>query len=182
MDEKKNRLKTLAAIAISLVFFQVALSRETADTLLTVRNVVIDGNVTTKNFVILREMKLKPGERITAEALEHDQKRIYSLQLFNKVEMEVKPEGSEAQLVVHVNERWYLFPFPIVGIRYRDFDKLYYGAGLVHSNFRGRNEKLFFSFALGFDRWVSLTYHNPRITEDDDIFLGSKQRTRSCKA
>lgn len=175
---RKQIVVLLAVLSVSSLVF----ADERPDTLLTVRDVVIEGNLTTKDFVILREMKLKPGEKLTAENIEHDQKRIYGLQLFNKVELDVKPMGAEAVVIVRVDERWYLFPFPILGFRYRNLDNLYYGAGVVHSNFRGRNEKLFFSFALGFDRWVSLNYQNPRLTDGEDLFLGiqaSYSRIRS---
>ncbi|MCI0706069.1 MAG: BamA/TamA family outer membrane protein [Ignavibacteriae bacterium] len=164
-------MKFVFCMLILLGIVTHARAREYSDTLLTVRAVMIQGNLTTKDHVILREMKLKPGELITEALVDHDEKRIYSLGLFNKVELEVKPEGEEADVLVQVDERWYIFPYPIIGIRYRDFDKLYYGFGFVHTNFRGRNEKLFASFAFGFDRWVSLTYRNPRLTEDD-VSLG----------
>jgi outer membrane protein assembly factor BamA len=143
------------------------------DTAMTVQKIVIVGNETTKDYIILREMKLQPGATITPESLEHDQKRIYSLQLFNKVELEAAPADGGRAIVVRVDERWYFFPFPILGIRYRDIDNLFYGAGVVHSNFRGRNERVFASFALGFDRWVQMAYHNPRLF-DEDWFLGSQ--------
>lgn len=179
---KQHRGYIIVLWIVGLAAGSTVLAREQPDTLLTVRDVVIEGNRTTKDFVILREMTLKPGELITAEKIEHDQKRVYSLQLFNKVELDVKPAGTEAVVVVRVDERWYLFPFPILGFRYRNLENLYYGAGVVHSNFRGRNEKLFFSFALGFDRWVSLNYQNPRLTDDEDLILGiqaSYSRIRS---
>ena len=99
-------------VLLFLLIQTISFSQENADTLLTVREILIEGNETTKDFVVLREMKLKPGEKITAEALEHDQGRIYSLQLFNKVELEVKPEGTEAVVIVHVSERWYFSPIP----------------------------------------------------------------------
>jgi outer membrane protein assembly factor BamA len=150
-----------------------AWARPGPDSTLTVKDIIIRGNEATKEHVILREMSLKVGDRITGEALERDRDRIYSLQLFNKVLIETIPEGDSATLVVNVFERWYLFPFPIVGFRYRDLNKLYYGAGMVHQNFRGRNEKLYLSFALGYDRWISLTYQNPKLTDDDDIFFRS---------
>lgn len=182
---RQNR-KHIVVLFAMLFANSSAYATERPDTLLTVRDVVIEGNLITKDFVILREMKLKPGEILTAENIDHDQKRIYSLQLFNKVELEVKPMGAEAVVIVRVDERWYLFPFPILGFRYRNLDNLYYGAGVVHSNFRGRNEKLFFSFALGFDRWVSLNYQNPKLTDGDDLFLGiqatySRLRSLSVK-
>jgi len=173
---KMDCMKFFLCIVITVLSSRWVDAHSATDSVLTVRDVVIEGNLTTKDFVIIREMKLKPGEMITADALDHDQRRIYSLQLFNKVELEVKPEGAEAVVLVRVDERWYLFPFPVFGVRYRDFKKLYYGAGLLHSNFRGRNEKLFFEFALGYDRWVTLFYQNPKLTDDDDIFLGIQAR------
>ena len=142
-----------------------------ADSSLVVSKIVVTGNETTQEHVILREMSLKVGSPLTAEALEADQKRIYSLELFNKVDVDYSAEGYEATVYVRVSERWYIFPFPVLGFKYRDIKKLYYGAGIIHENFRGRNEKIFGSFALGFDRWVNLTYQNPKLTDDDDIFF-----------
>lgn len=156
----------LVAATASQLFARPAL-----DSIFVVKEIIVEGNETTKDHVILREMSLKVGDRITPEALERDRDRIYSLQLFNKVEIERVEHSDSATLLVRVHERWYLFPYPVLGIRYRDFSKIYYGAGVVHQNFRGRNEKLFLSFALGYDRWISLAYQNPRVTDDDDIFF-----------
>ncbi len=141
------------------------------DTVLTVKNIVVIGNERTKDYVILREMSLKVGDTITSTSIEYDRNRIYSLQLFNKVDIDYTAEGKEATLFVRVSERWYIFPIPILGFKYRDTKKLYYGLGFVHNNFRGRNEKFIASFALGFDRWVSVMYQNPKLTEEDDIFF-----------
>lgn len=139
---------------------------------LTVRSIRIEGNETTKEFVIRREMSTKQGDTLVAERIEYDKNRIYSLGLFNRVEIDYTIDGNAADLLVRVHERWYLYPFPILGIKYRDFDNVYYGVGVIHNNFRGRNERLIFSMAFGFDRWVQLTYRNPKLTADDDISLG----------
>lgn len=160
------RMMALIAFVASLAF-----GDDREDTVLVVKNVLIVGNEKTKEHVILREMSLKVGDKITSTALEYDRNRIYSLQLFNQVDIKVTAEGREATLSVHVSERWYIFPVPILGFKYRDPEKFYYGLGFVHDNFRGRNEKLFGSFALGFDRWVSMSYQNPKITDDDDIYF-----------
>ncbi|MBI3586481.1 MAG: hypothetical protein HY088_05075 [Ignavibacteriales bacterium] len=145
---------------------------EPADSILYVKRIEVYGNETTKEYIILREMSVKVGDKLTAEALQQDQKRIYSLQLFNKVDVNYTVEDDGATIFVLVYERWYFFPFPVLGFKYSDTDKFFYGAGVMHQNFRGRNEKLFASFALGFDRWVELTYQNPKITDDDDLFFG----------
>lgn len=149
----------------------VLCSKTALDSAAIVKEIVVEGNETTKEHVILREMSLRVGSRITTEAIESDRDRIYSLQLFNKVDIEVATQSDSATVFVRVHERWYLFPFPVLGLRYRDLNKVFYGAGLAHQNFRGRNEKLFLSFALGYDRWVSLAYQNPKLTDDDDVFF-----------
>lgn len=146
---------------------------ESGDSSLVVQSIQIVGNETTKDFIILREMSLTTGSPVTAEALEHDRNRIYNLGLFNKVDIDTVVNGRAVNLHVRVHERWYVFPFPIVGFKYRNPKNLFYGAGLMHQNFRGRNEKLFFMFALGFDRWVQLGFQTPKLTSDDDVFLRS---------
>jgi outer membrane protein assembly factor BamA len=163
-----NFVKISAAITL---FSSLAFSDDRKDTVLIVKDIVILGNEKTQEHVILREMSLKVGERITSTALEYDKNRIYSLQLFNKVDLDYTVEGEKATLFVRVSERWYIFPVPILGFKYRDPKNFYYGLGFVHDNFRGRNEKLVGSFALGFDRWASVSYQNPKITDDDDIFF-----------
>ncbi len=137
-----------------------------------VRAIVIQGNEKTKDFVILREMSIKVGDTLSAAEMTEDQNRIYSLRLFNRVRLTSDITHDSATVYVNVNERWYWFPFPILGFRDRDFNKLYYGAGIAHQNFRGRDEKVYASFALGYDQWLSFRYQNPKLTNDDDIFLG----------
>lgn len=140
-----------------------------------VATVRVEGNDHTREFVILREMTLKPGAVATAALLNYDRDRIYSLGLFNRVSVSPIPlNDREAELVVVVEERWFLYPYPIFGIKDRDWDKLYYGLGLIHMNFRGRNEKLFGSFALGYDPWVSLAYRNPFVNSKGTIFLETR--------
>ena len=142
-----------------------------ADSSLSVSKIVIVGNENTKDFVILREMSVRAGSRLDVEALEQDRKRIYSLQLFNKVDVDYTAEGSEATVVVKVSERWYIFPFPVIGFKYHDIKNFYYGAALIHQNFRGRNEKVMAAAAFGYDPWFNVSYQNPKLTDDDDLFL-----------
>ena len=131
---------------------------ELVDSLWTVDTVLVNGNEHTKDFVIRREMSLQPGSRITKSLLAFDQNRIYSLRLFNKVDIEVVPTTPGfATLRVDVSERWYIFPFPILGLRDRDWKKVFFGAGLLHSNFLGRNEKLYAALVFGYDPAVSLS-------------------------
>lgn len=145
-----------------------------SDTLV-VDNILIVGNNSTKSFVIIREMTLQPGSKITRQLLEYDQSRIYSLGLFNQVSIAAVPTTKgRANLIVEVSERWFIFPFPVVGIKDRDWKKFFYGAGLLHSNFRGRNEKLYTVFVLGYDPSAEIWYRNPFLSEDGTYSLDAK--------
>ncbi|MDE3058016.1 MAG: hypothetical protein KGJ59_08675 [Bacteroidota bacterium] len=155
------------------------------DSTLRVAKIIIAGNETTKGFVIKREMTLKVGSLITHRAIGYDINRIYSLRLFNRVDIEVIPDSSgnddgnkapdsTATLLVLVNERWFFYPYPIFGLKDHSWSHLYYGLGVVHTNFRGRNEQVYAQFVLGYDPYVSFQYVNPLIEPEWNLFLNTK--------
>lgn len=150
-----------------------ALAQAHPDTAIVVAKIVIEGNETTKEHVILREMSQKVGAALDTSALRRDEMKIYSLQLFNRVETGYTVKDQQATVTVKVSERWYVFPVPVIGFKYRDFKKAYYGAALVHQNFRGRNEKLMAAAVFGYDGWFNLMYQTPKLTVNDDIFLAA---------
>jgi outer membrane protein assembly factor BamA len=147
---------------------------EYPDSTLQVSNVVIAGNELTKDFIIEREMSLKPGSLLTRDALAYDINRIYSLQLFNKVDIQVIPDSTTATLVVLVSERWYFYPFPILGFKDHTWQHVYYGAGVVHTNFRGRKELVSIQCALGYDPYVSVQYTNPVIDAEHNLYFSTR--------
>ena len=158
------------AFSLSLVLCAVLSAKPSTDSLI-VSNIILTGNEITKDYVILREMSVKVGGVLDTLALERDKKQIYSLQLFNQVDVDYTAEGNQATVNVRVSERWYIFPIPIVGFKYRDLNKMFYGVSLVHQNFRGRNEKVMASAVFGYDGWFDVAYQNPKLTSQDDIFL-----------
>ncbi len=125
--------------------------------------VIIQGNEITKEEIILREMKLQPGDEVSDEAIEADRLRIQNLGIFNRVEIDEVPTNRGVILLVSVSEMWYIFPYPIIFRNERDWGKISVGAGLLHNNFRGRREIIDFSFWLGYNPSVRLTYTNPWI-------------------
>jgi outer membrane protein assembly factor BamA len=150
-----------------------------------VGQIIYIGNELTKYYIIEHEMSLKRDSLITHHAVRYDINRVYGLQLFTKVNINVIPDsGNYATLAVTVNERWYFYPFPVLGIKDRDFSKIYYGAGVIHNNVAGRNTQMFGSFAFGYDPYVSIGYYNPLVSIDNKIFFSFKmyyteQRNRS---
>jgi outer membrane protein assembly factor BamA len=150
-----------------------------------VGQVIYIGNELTKYYIIEQEMSLKPGALITYADLQYDINRVYSLRLFTKVHIDVLPDsGGLATLSVLVTERWFFYPFPVLGIKDRDFSKYYYGLGLAHNNVAGDNVQIYGAFALGYDPFVSINYVNPQIDPVNRIFFSfrayyTEQRNRS---
>jgi len=192
---QKSLPAVLCSIALFLVIPCVSRAQDTSvvrknpeavpDSAYFVDRILVSGNSLTKDFVVLREMTLKPGSVITHQALDFDRDRIYSLGLFTQVELHIIPSSPpKASILVIVSERWYIYPYPILGIKDRDWEKLFYGAGIVHLNFRGRNEKLVASFIFGYDPGFSVSYRNPFLSEEGIYFFegrvgSNKVRNRS---
>ena len=141
--------------------------------------VIITGNGKTKNYVILDEMTLQPGMEATHEAMEFDRSRIYSLGLFNRVDISCDSSGGMRSLHIDVSERWYLIPFPIFGFAEGDPKKPFYGGGLLHNNFRGRNQKIFGLVSLGYNPSLTLSFQDPQIDREHNLyFSGSLSYSR----
>ena len=179
-----DRLLISAIILAALLFVSLGLPASAQDSSITtsanqnlpsnlyIHKIIPQGNVKTEDYVILREMKLKPGDLIVPEKLQYDINRIYNLGIFSRVEASIDHyRDSLATLYMIVDESLYILPFPIIGIKDRDWDKLYFGAGVIHNNFRGRNEKIVAAGALGYDPWVTLRYRNPLFDKRNNLFF-----------
>ncbi len=137
---------------------------------LKITDIIIAGNEKTKDFVILREMKTKTGDRFSTEKIEQDRKRIQNLRLFTRVEIQSVPSDSGVVLVIYVAERWYIFPYPIFYHNEKDWKKLSYGAGLLYQNLRGRNISLGSYFWLGYNPGYGAYLSNPWIGGDLHLY------------
>jgi len=126
-----------------------------------ISKISITGNKKTKSEVILREMKLKQGSILDIKKLEADRKRIESLLVFNRVVISGQPDSNKVELLIRVREQIYFIPFPVLFINDRDWSKISFGAGFIHTNFRGRVEKLGMIFWAGYDPAVHFVYSIP---------------------
>jgi len=139
-----------------------------------VDTVVVTGNRKTKDYVILDEMTLQPGSVATQEIIEYDRNRIYSLGLFNRVDIWCEPSDDQLLLRIDVSERWYIIPLPVFGFADGDPKKPFYGGGVLHNNFRGRNQKIFGLITFGYNPSLSLSFRDPQIDRDNGLsFSGS---------
>ena len=148
-----------------------------------IRGIVVEGNRTTKERVILRELTLQEGDTVrTNEQLyyliERSRQNVYNLGLFNSVRIvPLYLSHTEVFLTVTVAERWFYWPTPI--FKYsdpnfntwwltKDLRRVYYGAFLYRYNMRGRNETLYAKVQVGYAKEFALRYRFP--------FIDKKQR------
>jgi outer membrane protein assembly factor BamA len=149
-----------------------------------VDTILVYGNTRTRAYVILNEMSVTPGQQFTQEMLEYDRNRIYSLGLFTSVDLLLDTLAAPSVLRVLVSERWYVFPVPLFGFRDGDVNRAYYGAGLYHQNFQGRNQKLFGSVVFGADPSAQVSFTEPLFDHEHHLSFGaqlsfSRNRNRS---
>jgi outer membrane protein assembly factor BamA len=181
----RSALLLFLALAGSQAAGQEADTIADADTPLgLVDTVVVTGNEKTRSYVILDEMTLTAGSTVTEAKIEFDRGRIYSLGLFNRVNISYDRLDSLRVLSVDVHERWYLIPVPLFGFRDGDPRKPYFGGGLLHNNVSGRNQKLFFSVVFGYNPSIDLFFSDPQIDRKNSLFFSgslsfSRVRNRS---
>ncbi|MDZ7343423.1 MAG: outer membrane protein assembly factor, partial [candidate division KSB1 bacterium] len=88
------------------------------------------------------------------------------------------------ELIVTVVERVYFFPYPIFFINEKDWKKISIGAGVLHSNFRGRREILTVYGWGGYNPAINVEYSNPWLLGSANLltrvnFFANRLRNRS---
>lgn len=144
-----------------------------------VNAIEIKGNRRTKRHIILRELDFSAGDTLASNNFENllreNRNQIFNTRLFNDVSIKIaKQQQGKAQidLLIEVEERWYIFPVPIFELTDRnfnewwvthkhDFGRTQYGFQFIHENFRGRREKLKLLLQLGYTQKVELNYQIP---------------------
>ena len=141
---------------------------QNADSMLVIKQINIVGNKKTKSTIILRELDLFVGDSIKKEDLDKrldlNRRKLVNANLFVTVEIKSIP-AIENQIVIEVKlqEQWFLLGYPIFQIidrnyaewwqRGADLSRTTYGIDLIHSNFRGRAERINLRLETGFTRY-----------------------------
>lgn len=168
----KNYLAIIIFFSFSfLIYGQPDSLLFSSKNLITVDSISIIGNDITDEDIITRELTFKPGDKIDIKLLNYNKERIYSLGIFNKVELHIRNEHKKNILIIEVEESWYIYPIPYVQLKDRDWKKFSYGLDVIVKNFRGRNELLRVRGSLGYDPSIFISYYNPVFIRKEDIFL-----------
>lgn len=149
----------------------------------TISKILVIGNDHTKDHVILREMKTEVGDPFDPERIETDRKRIQNLLLFTRVEIyPARADENNVALVVLVAERWHFFPYPVLFRNERSWDKWSYGAGFIHNNLRGLNNKFFAELWFGYNPGGMFSYTNPWFGGDAHFYWKILAYSRTIKS
>lgn len=152
-----------------------------------VREVLIEGNKKTKNYIIERELAIRAGDSIKigelAGKIDFSKRQLINTSLFLSVNITVsEPSPGLATVMVSVKERWYIFPVPYFRLVDRNFntwwvdydhdlDRVNYGLKFSHNNVSGRNDRLRFWLINGYNRQVQIGYSMPYI--DNNLRFGA---------
>jgi outer membrane protein assembly factor BamA len=134
-----------------------------------VDSIRITGNDKTKDFIILRELNFQIGDTISQTRLHYNRERVFSLGLFNRVEVFIMTHEEYHTILIDVEETWYIYPIPFWYVEKSSLDNSTVGLNLVWKNFRGRNATLRSSIGIGYDSFVSVQYDNPALFFDSGI-------------
>ncbi len=157
--------------------------------------VAITGNKKTKNYIILREMRVQPGDSILAstllEKLKLSQQLIYNTTLFTEVVLVPRfSSATDMTVQVNVTEKWYIYPTPQFQLVDRnlnewlntydaDLERVIYGAKFAHYNLSGRRDQLRVFLLTGYARNFSFVYSAPysnrKLTEGFSVGAGYTQ-------
>ncbi len=162
---------------ILLISFQINFAKQSNVILsnsdsVRVDSISITGNKVTKEFVILRELTFKAGDIVNKKVLDFNKERIFSLGLFNKVELNIIEKRNIIILNIYVAESWYIYPLPFLTLRDKTIKRASYGIILLYKNFRGRNETLKGIATFGYNPAYALSYFNPVISNGSNFMLG----------
>jgi len=139
------------------------------------------GNKKTKSYIIERELKVKAGDTLVIsnlyETIAQCKDLVYNTNLFSSVAITpIVKSAFEIDLVVTVNERWYVYPSPQFKLTDRnfnewwkeynhDFDRVIYGIKFSHQNMTGRGDQIAVYWLNGYARNYTLGYQIPYVNK-----------------
>ncbi len=148
-------------------------------TVFVVRDIVISGNNKTKAEIILRECPMSISDTLSLDeinkVLTNFNNNLVKTSLFNFVNTNYSINADSVIILVSVEERWYLWPFPILEyadrnlssyFHNRDYARLNYGVALDLYNFRGQNDLLKFKIRMGYKEHYSIAWHKNALGEN----------------
>ena len=127
-----------------------------------VAEIRVEGLKKTDEWVVRRELEVKPGESFNKARIRQDLQRLLNLQLFKAVEPDVRSGPDPLQFVVLVYKIEEQRTGRIsVGAGYSNLDKFVGFVSLSESNFRGKAERVSVSGQIGGRQSIEFSFFKP---------------------
>ncbi|MBI4649666.1 MAG: hypothetical protein HY738_24455 [Bacteroidia bacterium] len=153
-----------------------------------INKINITGNKTTKDKIILRELLFKQEDTINKNIFDkyllRSRENLLNTSLFNFVTILFEEiDNNRICINISVEERWYLWPYPILEHADRNLNsfihnqkwyRFNYGLYLIKYNFRGAKEILKLKARFGFREQYGFIYSIPYIHKSQKIGLESE--------
>lgn len=161
----------LLHLIFTTILFATEINQSDTTKSIKINSILIKGNDTTEEHIILRELDFNSGDLVSQYQLSYNQERIFSLGIFNKVKFNIE-NLVNTDLVIEIEESWYIYPLPYLILRENSFKRSSYGLGVLYKNFRGRNETLWGLVTFGYDPTYMLYYYNPVLITGSNLTFG----------
>lgn len=150
-----------------------------------VTEIIIEGNTITHDKIIYRELLFQVGDTIYKSDLEtivtKSKENLLNTSLFNFVTIESVATDDALRIVIILQERWYVWPYPVLEqadrnvssfLKNQEWSRIDYGLYVLINNFRGRKEILKLKTIFGYNNSFILFYKIPYIDKKQKIGAG----------
>jgi outer membrane protein assembly factor BamA len=154
----------------------------------TIHNILVEGNVKTKQNIILRELPYSIGSTIAKDSLNGlniiAQQQLFNTSLFHEAVVSTQYlDSTSVDIKIKVTERWYFFPLPYFRWVDRNFnqwwnaqnhslERVNYGMTLRQANATGNNDKLTLGLITGYTQQSVLRYQFPYLDKKMRFGIG----------
>ncbi|PLX12250.1 MAG: hypothetical protein C0597_13710 [Marinilabiliales bacterium] len=165
--------------------FSYSQKQHEASTTCIINKIIISGNTLTKEDVVKRELEFELGEEISLyelpELIERSRENLLNTSLFNFVTITYTCDSNNLAMIIDMQERWYVWPYPVLEhadrnfssfLKNQEWSRINYGLYLLINNFRGRKEILKLKTIFGFNNELNLFYYKPYVDKNQKIGIG----------
>lgn len=169
-------------LLITFIFSSFFISGQDSSSVI-ISDIKIIGNKKTRDFIVLRELTFNVKDTIPKSKLinnlEQSKYNLTNTFLFNFITINtVKQDENYIEVVLILEERWYVFPVPVFTVSEPNFNTWWetkslkrtsYGMYLALENLTGRNDPLRLIFQTGYSSEFGFLYKLPYIDKKKQI-------------
>lgn len=144
MKKQNFMLQKFFLWVIGILLICPAVYPDQSETVLTVRKLTIEGLKRTRMSAVRHIVNIKKGDPWTEETRNLVERRLNNYGTFRNVSLKETIDGNFVDLLIHLDDRWTLFPVPIVTTGSGSS----YGLGLFERNFFGTQKTAGMIFLL----------------------------------